>query len=175
MRYAWDHTAFMPFSAAAVANEFLRLAYADRRPVTPLKMQKLVYFAHGWYLAVTGRPLISESVQAWKYGPVIPTLYKEFKEYGDEPIPFPAMTFVPGKGKSVVSLDDEGTTDEVALARQVIQRVWAEYGSLTAEQLSSITHDEGSPWDSTPHKDVAGTEISDDKIKEYFLRQAVAS
>lgn len=162
----------MPFSAAAVANEFLKLAYADRKPVTPLKMQKLVYFAHGWYLAITGRPLLAEPIQAWKYGPVIPTLYQEFKEFGDEPIQFPAMIFVPGRGKTVASLTDEGDPAEVALALQVIRRVWNEYSKLTAEQLSAITHDEGSPWDATPHKDLPGTEISDDTIRNYFVHQA---
>ena len=69
----------MPFSAAAVANEFLHLAHRDDRPITPLKMQKLVYFAHGWHLAITGAPLISEPIQAWQYGPVISSLYQIFK------------------------------------------------------------------------------------------------
>jgi uncharacterized phage-associated protein len=52
----------MPFSAAAVANESLRLAHRDGKTITPLKMQKLVYFAYGWHLAMTKRPLISEPI-----------------------------------------------------------------------------------------------------------------
>ena len=76
----------MPFSAAAVANEFLRLARRDEQTITPLKMQKLVYFAHGWHLALFGTPLIEEPVQAWQFGPVISSLYQEFKKFGSRAI-----------------------------------------------------------------------------------------
>src|SRR4051812_39910789 len=81
----------MPYPAAAIANEFLRLAKEDKAQISPLKLQKLVYFAHGWYLALAGKPLIEERVQAWQFGPVIPTLYREFKRYGNSPIASPAM------------------------------------------------------------------------------------
>jgi uncharacterized phage-associated protein len=165
----------MPFSAAAVANEFLHLAHRDGKRISPLKMQKLVYFAHGWYLAITGRPLLAEPIQAWKYGPVIPSLYREFKEFGDSPIQFPALAFRQGKGMTTARLDDEGDPQEVELPRRVIQRVWQQYGKFSASQLSSFTHNEGSPWDTTPDKDELGTVIPDEKIRDYFIRQARAS
>src|SRR5215467_7486621 len=76
----------MAYPAKAVANEFLYLAKEERRPVTPMQLLKLVYFAHGWYLALTGERLIDERVEAWKYGPVVPSIYHEFKRFGNEPI-----------------------------------------------------------------------------------------
>lgn len=162
----------MPFSAAAVANEFLHLAHRDRKNITPLKMQKLVYFAHGWHLAITGRPLLTEPIQAWKFGPVIPTLYQEFKEYGADPIPFPATAYVAGQGQVVVRLEHEGTPEEVQVARQIIERVWREYGKYTAAQLTTFTHSEDSPWARTPDKEEPGTVISNDEIRDYFLAKA---
>src|ERR1041385_1190632 len=76
----------MRFDPKAIANYFLDLAESEKAAIEPLKMQKLVYFAHGWYLAFTGKPLLNEFVEAWQYGPVIPDLYHAFKHYGSQPI-----------------------------------------------------------------------------------------
>ncbi len=63
----------MGYSAQAVANCFLDLANKENKEITPLKIQKLVYIAHGWFLAVTDKPLVDdEFVEAWQYGPVFP-------------------------------------------------------------------------------------------------------
>ena len=163
----------MPFSSAAVANEFLRLAFRDRSGVTPLKMQKLVYFAHGWHLAITGRPLLRENIQAWQWGPVIPSLYQQFKECGSAEITFPASAFIQG-GQLPANLDSEGTPKEVATARQIIERVWEQYGKYTAAELTTLTHGESAPWAQVPDKEKHGTVIPDELIREYFVRQATA-
>lgn len=76
----------MPLETGAVANYLLDLADASGDPVSPMKLQKLLYYAHGWHLAVTDRPLLNEFVEAWRWGPVIPSIYHEFKEFGDAPI-----------------------------------------------------------------------------------------
>ena len=75
-----------PCSSKAVANYFLDIAERDGKTLNPMKLQKLVYIAHGWHLAIRRRPLIRESVEAWKYGPVIADLYHEFKKFGNMPI-----------------------------------------------------------------------------------------
>ena len=163
----------MPFSAAAVANEFLHLAHRDGRTISPLKMQKLVYFAHGWHLAITGRPLLSEPIQAWQYGPVIPTLYRQFKEWGADPIRFPATKDAHGD-TTIPRLDDEGSREEVEIARPIIERVWKQYGSLSAAKLTTLTHSENTPWARVPDKEEPGTVIPNDDIRDYFLQLAKA-
>lgn len=51
--------------------------------LTPMKLQKLCYYAQGIYMATQdGEPLFEEDFEAWTYGPVIPALYDEYKEYG---------------------------------------------------------------------------------------------
>jgi uncharacterized phage-associated protein len=83
----------MAYEAKAVANHFLDLAQDSRGTLSPMKIQKLVYFSHGWHLSINnGRALIDEAVQAWTYGPVIPSLYHEFKKYGNGPITSPALS-----------------------------------------------------------------------------------
>jgi uncharacterized phage-associated protein len=77
---------FEAYDARAVANYFLELGNAEAHPITPMAIQKFVYFAHGWMLAVYGRQLITQRVEAWDFGPVIRELYNEFKKFGDQPI-----------------------------------------------------------------------------------------
>ena len=50
--------------------------------MTNLRLQKLLYFAQGWHLARFGRPLFDASIEAWPYGPVVPEVYRAYKEYG---------------------------------------------------------------------------------------------
>src|SRR5256885_15287234 len=70
----------------SIANYFIQRGIDSNKSVTPMKLQKLIYFAHGWYWAIKNEPLIDESVEAWKYGPVIPSVYHAFKHYGTDSI-----------------------------------------------------------------------------------------
>ena len=73
------------YSAMAIANYFLK-SY-EEKGIPPLKMQKLVYIAHGWHLALYKEPLVAdEYAEAWEYGPVFPSLHHEFKYRGRLPI-----------------------------------------------------------------------------------------
>lgn len=74
--------------AIDVARYFLALADEEAGDlVSNLKLQKLLYYAQGFHLAMTGRPLFDEPIQAWMHGPVVPAVYHAFKVYGSGPIP----------------------------------------------------------------------------------------
>src|SRR5260370_7712236 len=79
----------MPYPAKAVANEFLELAKKDGQQLTQMQLQKLVYFAYGWYLAITGTRLIDERVEGWQWGPVFPSIYKGLKRFGSSSVTEP--------------------------------------------------------------------------------------
>jgi uncharacterized phage-associated protein len=170
----------MPFSAKAVANEFLALGRRDGIPLSPMKLQKLVYFAHGWHLAVYGEPLLDERVEAWQYGPVIKSLYHEFKRFGNESITKDATSVKLVRDGRLslrfVTPRLAGESDDVLRAKKVVARVWNNYCSFSAVQLSKMTHDTGSPWHKTwePMADnpIKGTDIPNDEIKRFFREQA---
>ncbi|MDR3706862.1 MAG: DUF4065 domain-containing protein [Capsulimonadaceae bacterium] len=157
----------MAYDAMSVANFFLELADTDDeyRSVTHMKLQKLVYFAHGWHLGLFGTPLINERIQAWKYGPVVPSLYSEFQAYGSSPIT--------GCVACVAPLDKADHT-----TREFLKLIWNSYKKFSALDLSSFTHQPGTPWSKTiePYKDEPtfhhDMEISDALIKEYFSVEA---
>lgn len=155
----------MAYPAKAVANEFLALAKADGKTISPMKLLKLVYFAHGWYLAFTGQPLIQERVEAWQYGPVISTLYHEFKKFGNDPITEEAEDVRVEGGKITPftpRIDDEN------LGKALIAKVWQNYGQYSAGQLSSATHQEGTPWAQIYKPGERSLVIPDEVIKKYY-------
>ena len=165
----------MPYSAKAVANEFLHLAKDERRRVTPMQLIKLVYFAHGWYWAIADDRLLDERIQAWKYGPVVPSIYHEFKRYGNEPIEDFATELLPRRkedGKFTFFLEEPRIPECDEVPNELIKRVWDVYKNFSATQLSRMTHEPGTPWAETPGKDVKGTAIDDAKIRDYFVQLA---
>ena len=169
----------MSYSAKSIANYFLELAEKHNAELTPMKLQKLVYYAHGWNLAITQEPLINEQIEAWSYGPVIPSLYHEFKEFGNQAIDRPAVNFdwnSQGYSQSVPTIDKEESGEKIRFTRDLLNKIWAVYGEYTPFQLSNLTHEPGTPWDQVSkmyngHLPRA-TDIPRDLIREYFLNQA---
>ncbi|HEX8427084.1 Panacea domain-containing protein [Hymenobacter sp.] len=157
-------------NAVAVANYFVRKSLDSGIPVTPMKLVKLVYVAHGWYLGLTGEPLIAEAVQAWKYGPVVPSVYDHFKVYGGAPISEPAGT-LSANGQSIYY-----TISKPELAA-FLDKIWEEYKDYSAVELSALTHQERTPWFDTWHnkggKASRAVPIANDAIQSHY--QVLAS
>jgi uncharacterized phage-associated protein len=132
----------------AVANAFISRAKEGKlRSLTPMKLQKLLYFAQSWSLAQDREPLFDDFFCRWQYGPVIPSLYHDFKEYGAMPITGPGGHVLEKDGKLMrvtpyVSKDD-------AESWQLIDDIIRVYGDYTGSQLSAITHQPDSAWSVT--------------------------
>jgi uncharacterized phage-associated protein len=139
----------MPIDALAVANYFLDLADKAGQKLTPMKLQKLVYFAHGWHFGLTGgEPLLDEQVQAWSFGPLIFSIDEAFREYGTDELTLHGAAYNYDEGPpvwEVPSLDDypEHVAERV---RPLLKRIWEVYGGLTTGQLSNMVTGEGTPW-----------------------------
>jgi uncharacterized phage-associated protein len=160
----------MPYFSLAIANEFIKVAGESGQTLTPMKLQKLVYFAHGWCLALTGKPLINEPIEAWKFGPVIPSLYHSVKQYGNQPIDSPVLPEYAFSAMKPPSIDDGPDVEENTFAKQLVRRIWDVYGRFTPFQLSNLTHAQDSPWDKT-EKGQKKQSINSDLIRDYFKSQ----
>lgn len=156
-----------PYDARAVANFILDHQKSKSRETTQLQLLKLIYFAHGWYLAMYNRPLIRNEFEAWEYGPVIRCIRECFKEHRDKPITTRAYQLDIFTGQqSIVPPILEETDAHFIIA------VCTEYSGHTGWQLSNMTHEPGSPWDliwnsSTPVARV-GLRIKDVDIRTHF-------
>ena len=121
----------------------------EREGITNLKLQKVLYFAQAYYLAKLGRPLFSDTIEAWEYGPVVPSVYGRYRGNGSNPI-------ISGEDKSSIAEEDKET----------IQKIWNTFGSYSASKLVDITHAH-TPWKNayqTPSK-----VISRRALKEYYI------
>lgn len=165
----------MAYDPRAVANAFLDVAWDDGKTISPMKLQKLVYFAHGWHLVLRGIPLIDEHVEAWQYGPVIPSIYHEFKHYGRGPITQHAKSSVElGSGEFCIVPYCLPEDDD--FLSELISTIWKGYGGFSAIQLSNMTHEPGTPWDQTWNcADGIKTDIPNETIRDYFKAQAQGS
>ena len=142
----------MTTSIQAVAHEILQNNKAAKRKTTPLQIIKLAYLAHGWHLAFFGEDLFPDQVEAWPYGPVIPTLYNKVRKYRGNPID----TELFSNKVNISELPDD--------QQRVINEVMRVYGKNNGMQLSTLTHKEGTPWSNTPLGNVVPNEL----IKEHF-------
>lgn len=164
----------VPYNALAVANYFLDLARKEGCGLSPMKLQKLIYFAHGWQLAIyEGKPLVNEQLQAWDYGPVVSSVYHEFKKFGGQSIEGLGTDFDFGLDEMVtprIPMDDAQT---IAL----LNKVWSVYGKYSGVQLSNLTHEENSAWtkarEANPGLRAVG--ISNDLIKVDFASKIIGN
>ncbi len=140
------------YSAKEIAIWFLRENRImkddyDADSISNLKLQKLLYYAQGCYLAITNEPLFDEDLLAWKHGPVVNEFYQVYKKYGSEGIPDNQL--------ESVNIDPQTTG--------ILKQVYSSFGQYSAWGLRNMTHEE-MPWNSTNLNDV----ISLSKIKDYF-------
>lgn len=127
-----------------------RPEYGDE--ISNLKLQKLLYYMQGFHLACFDAPLFEEDIEAWMYGPVVPSVYELYKENGSNGIACPEGEII------MLSADEE----------DIFNQVYDAYGQFSAYKLMEMTHNE-SPWRSTQVG--VGHVISKEKIKSYFLTQ----
>lgn len=141
---------------------------------TQLKLQKLVYLCFADYLCDTGKQLFTDKIYAFKYGPVVDTVYKRYKEYGYKPIDqetedIDNKNIFEMPAKSRIIFAEDGTEKILS-----IDKTLRKYGSLSASQLVDLTHKEKTPWSKT----FKGTEevyssIDPDIIKQYHIHEKI--
>jgi len=150
------------YDPIAVANFFVQKSLETGTEVTPMKLLKLVYIAHGWHLGLYGKPLIDEAVEAWTYGPVVPDVYRKFKEYGRGRITKLASEMkISGLSVQFVTPTVPDTDQQT---RSLLEEIWKVYGDKDGLYLSAITHQEGTPWSLTEKNGI----IAQDKIEAHY-------
>lgn len=124
-------------SLFSVSDKMLRvIAYVFERleEVTPLMLQKLLYFIQGIYSALYGRPLFKEDCRAWIHGPVYPEVYELFRDFKYNPIDDARFALLEGTADTLT--DNE---------KSVIDLIVNTFGMYGGKVLERITHNE-TPW-----------------------------
>lgn len=126
----------MAYSAMQVANTFIQKGLDNKIPeLTPMKLQKLMFFAQSWYLRNFNSLLFDAAFARWQYGPVIPEIYQEFKDFGAGII-------------NRFASDAFGNKPQIQEAKVLnfIDKIIEVYGNYTGPQLSAMTHQPGTAW-----------------------------
>lgn len=153
----------MAYTPQHIANYFIDRAKRDGKSLDPLKLIKLIYIAYGWVLALTNTRLFEERVEAWKHGPVIPSIYHEFKHSRYSQIDEKAGEWDMETGDYV--------TPEIpasdATTRLILEKVWAAYGQFSGWALRNKTHESDTPWTKT-YDGTLSKVIPDELIAPHF-------
>jgi len=151
-----------PSKAEAVARYLLYLASKSKEPelITHMRLQKLLYYAQGWSLALREEPLFDETLEAWTHGPVAPSVYKVFKSYKEQSIP-----------------QEEARKDSPLLSEEdkaFIKSVWRRYRRYSALELRRRTHKEP-PYRNArgdlPPDDWSNEPLSNEDMQRFFREE----
>lgn len=161
-------------NAVGIANFFIKKALAEGVTVTLMKLVKLAYIAHGWHLGLTtpSQPLLSEGVQAWKYGPVVPSVYEAFRANGANNVTELVPTVGPDGRTTYQTVSDPALMP-------FLDAIWENYKRFDGLQLSALTHQSNTPWYECWHnrggKDTMGFVIPNNLIAEHYRAMGVAN
>ena len=142
-----------------IAKYFLsKLNPESEEVITPLKLQKLVYYAQGWLSAFHDYFLFPEDFEAWVHGPVIPALYFEYKQYGYSPIP------------KAESINQDSLSPEIKAVLNMVHNI---YGRYDGKYLEELTHKE-LPWvkarGNCKEDEVCDRIIPKNEIRDFFAQ-----
>ena len=144
----------MTYKVLDIANKLLSLADCGNEEgelMTNMKLQKMLYYQQGYHLALFDEPLFEEELEAWMYGPVVPSVYEFYKEHGSNGIQ---------SKQPVIKL----TNKEEALFKEVYRT----YDRYSATGLMNLSHSE-KPWNSVPTG--VGNTISKSTLKMFFKKK----
>jgi uncharacterized phage-associated protein len=153
----WREREMSKYTCQDIANYFIFLGNSTGSYISNLKLQKLVYYAQAWHLALFGKSLFDEDFQAWVHGPVEPALWRKYTEFGFNPIL-----------KKVKAPELDAHTD------RFLTQVSEVYFRLDAFELELMTHKED-PWirarkGYAPDERCA-TVISKEAMKDYYAKR----
>lgn len=147
----------MTILSAMDITKYIVSQYPQIKDLTNLKIQKLLYYAQGFYLAFTGEKLFSETIEAWTHGPVVKEVYQEIKKNHES---YDILNFEPPTNLFSWNLNKKIFLDRLIEIR----------GTYTALELREKTHQE-LPWVKFYKENSYDNDISLDCLEEYFSSQ----
>jgi uncharacterized phage-associated protein len=149
------------YRAIIIAKWLVEWAQTQDDELSNMKLQKLLYYAQGQFLARYNRPLFSDPVEAWSHGPVVPDVYHEFKRFCAGPIELP-------------DADPFQWSDVTPAISDFLSTVWNTYGGYSAGRLRSMTHSEP-PWQRSFAGDGERDAVIPPEAMQDYFRQLAAS
>ncbi|WP_341843195.1 Panacea domain-containing protein [Chitinophaga caseinilytica] len=153
----------MMYTANQIASWFLAsLETNSGDTISPMKLQKLIYYSQAWYLVKFDKPLFNDKIEAWMHGPTIPAVYERFDNAYRDSIPFEKMFSKEHPYKKLpIELDD------------FLEEIFFKYGEHSAWFLEALSKKE-LPWRMarrhTPSLMHCHQEITQESMKNYYSK-----
>lgn len=147
-----------------VARTLIDRAHRVGVQVTNLKLQKLLYIAHGTMLAAYGQPLVEGGFDAWRYGPVNTPLYHDLKAFGSDTIKSDSHYIQ--RWATIPVVDRNAYT--------VIDAVIEEFGTKSGGYLVEWSHDKRGPWHAAYSGSFGTGSIDNEQIRKFFAEHVLA-
>jgi uncharacterized phage-associated protein len=150
------------FTATQIASYFINKANTDlvddnlAEGISNLKLQKILYFAQAANVCLNDALLFDDKIEAWKYGPVVPTVYRQYKSFNNLPI---------------TKIEEAEPSIEAEL-REFLDNTWDVFGKYSAGQLVELTH-QHKPWKEAFESD--DNVIEPEALKEYYSEIFIAA
>jgi uncharacterized phage-associated protein len=149
----------MAYKAIEIAAGFIRKGKADKKAFSQMKLQCMVYYAHGYYMTLTKEPLITDTIEAWEVGPCVQSVYGMYRLIDRLPT-------------------DEWPEDNLDIefepkVMQAIEAAWEASFRLTSDQFIKWATAKGTPW-AKAYSPIQWTlNIGNESIKEYFEKEVL--
>jgi uncharacterized phage-associated protein len=145
----------MAYKVLDVAKKIISKTDSEKgETISNLKLQKMLYYMQGYFLAYFEKPLFDDEILAWQYGPVVPSVYDKYKSNGAQAIS------LGDENNTVVTFSEE--------EEELFDEVYDVYSQFSAIKLMDMTHSED-PWRNTEINKV----ISKDALKSFFKNKIV--
>lgn len=144
----------MTYDALTISRYIIDFSNKKNFNISNLKLQKLLYFVQSHFLVQKKRECFKEKIEAWDLGPVVPVVYREFKQFGAGNIP---SVFV-----SYDIVNDKINSEDCLLIEEVVEA----FSTFTATELVELTHKQ-KPWIDS-YKRGKNNEISLVALERYF-------
>jgi uncharacterized phage-associated protein len=136
----------VPAWSPEIANDLIAMARSEGKAFDQMHLQELVYIAHGWCLVITGEPLTGDRPEALEHGPEYRRLADALARWGVQPVT--SEIELPHQHLNRSETDATFAANELlAVEREILGRIYSEYGDLQTRQLALLTRSRGTPWD----------------------------
>ena len=140
------------YHADAVARYIIMRCNNKEDAISNLKLQKILYFVQAEFLLVKNQPCFSEEIEAWDFGPVVPSVYHRYKIYGSSNIPY-------------VSAEKDFPFSEED--KKLIDGIICQCVKYSALELMKMTHNQA-PWQNA-YRPYRSEKITNESIRKYFM------
>lgn len=156
------------YDALTIARYIINRCNAEGTPISNLKLQKLLYYVQAVFLSINEEICYKDVIEAWAFGPVVPNVYHEFKEYGSNNIPQIIEYFDIDPSSETfftkVKFNDDIINEE---DKKLINETLGIYNRYSATKLVEMTHSE-SPWKDIYKRDAKHVIISVESMKKFY-------